>query len=76
LEEVSTSESIVDARYKSFDDLWQPLESGVGPSGAYVAALSPDRRTALSDELRRRLDVGESPFRLTARAWSVAGRVP
>jgi hypothetical protein len=66
----------VGADYDDFDDLWQPLEAGVGPAGAYVAALPAEQRAQLRDELRRRLDVGESPFRLSARAWCVTGRVP
>jgi ubiquinone/menaquinone biosynthesis C-methylase UbiE len=76
LEDVATSALGVGADYEDFDDLWQPLEAGVGPSGAYVAALPAEQRAQLRDELRRRLDVGESPFRLTAGAWCVAGRVP
>jgi hypothetical protein len=76
LEGVTTSALVVEAGYGGFDDLWEPLESVVGPSGAYAAGLPPDRRARLRDELRRRLEVGESPFRLTARAWCVVGRVP
>lgn len=76
LEEVATSALDVGADYDDFDDLWQPLEAGVGPAGAYVAALPAEQRAQLRDELRRRLDVGDSPFRLTARAWCVTGRVP
>jgi SAM-dependent methyltransferase len=76
LQDVETSERVVEADYSGFDDLWQPLESGVGPSGAYAAALAPERRTRLREELRRRLDAGDEPFRLTARAWCVVGRVP
>src|SRR5512135_2087744 len=35
---------VVGADYDGFDDLWRPLGSGVGPSGAYAAALTPERR--------------------------------
>jgi SAM-dependent methyltransferase len=76
LQEVNTSELVVEAAYSGFDDLWQPLESGVGPSGAYAAALPAEDRARLREELRRRLGAGEGPFRLTARAWCVVGRVP
>jgi SAM-dependent methyltransferase len=75
LAEVGVSEAVVSAVYASFADLWAPLESGVAPSGAYAASLPPARRAALRAELRRRLDVGDRPFRLTARAWVVTGRV-
>jgi SAM-dependent methyltransferase len=75
LQEAETSELVVEAAYSGFDDLWQPLESGVGPSGAYAAGLPPERRARLRDELRARLGAGDEPFRLTARAWCVVGRV-
>jgi SAM-dependent methyltransferase len=70
---VTVSPAMVTAGYDGFEDLWRPLELGVGPSGAYAAALSPDRRLELKAELRRRLGVGDQPFRLTARAWIVTG---
>lgn len=76
LRAIDTSALTVKADYGGFDDLWQPLEAGVGPSRAYAAALPPERRARLREELRRRLGVGESPFRLPARAWCVVGRVP
>lgn len=76
LSEVSVSPAVVSAGYKGFDDLWEPLEMGVGPSGAYVASLPSERRSALKAELRKRLDAGAEPFSLSARAWLVTGRVP
>jgi SAM-dependent methyltransferase len=76
LGDVSVSPVVVAAGYDGFEDLWAPLERGVGPSGAFAAALEPAQRAALRDELRRRLGAGEDPFRLTARAWIAVGRVP
>ena len=76
LHAVETAALSAAADYEDFEDLWRPLESGVGPSGAYVAALPPQRRALLRSELRGRLDVGAGPFRLAARAWCVTGRVP
>ena len=64
---------VAEAGYDGFEDLWQPLERGVAPSGAYAASLPPERREALKAELRRRLGAGDEPFRLTARAWVVTG---
>ncbi len=75
LAEVSVSAAVVEAGYEGFEDLWLPLTLGVAPSGAYAAALPPERRAALKQELRRRLAVGDEPFRLTARAWIASGRV-
>jgi SAM-dependent methyltransferase len=74
LAEVETGSTTSSAAYDGFDDLWTPLESGVGPAGAHVVALDVDARAALKDELRARLGVGDEPFALTARAWLVTGR--
>jgi SAM-dependent methyltransferase len=75
LADVSVSPVVVSAGYDGFEDLWEPLELGVAPSGAYATSLPPERRAALKDEFRRRLGVGEDPFRLAARAWLATGRV-
>jgi hypothetical protein len=66
----------VRAGYTGFEDLWAPFPTGIGPAGAYTKGLDPDRQAALRDAFRRRLDVGDEPFELTARAWAVAGTVP
>jgi SAM-dependent methyltransferase len=76
LDDVRVSAAVVSAGYRDFEDLWEPLELGVGPSGAFVTALSPGPRGRFKAELRRRLGAGEEPFRLTARAWIATGRVP
>ena len=75
LADVSVVPVVVAARYDGFEDLWQPLELGVAPSGAYAVSLDPEQRTALKEELRRRLGARADPFRLTARAWIATGRV-
>jgi SAM-dependent methyltransferase len=75
LADVDVSAVVVAADYDGFEDLWHPFEVGVGPAGAYAAALPSDRRAALKAELRSRLDAGDDPFRLTARAWIATGRV-
>jgi SAM-dependent methyltransferase len=73
---VNVAPAVVAAAYDDFEDLWQPLELGVAPSGAYAAGLPAERREALKEELRRRLGVPDDPFRLTARAWIGTGQVP
>ena len=72
---VEVAPAVVSAGYDGFEDLWQPLEVGVGPSGAYVAGLSPESRAAFKEQLRHQLDVGDEPFRLQARAWIATGSV-
>jgi SAM-dependent methyltransferase len=76
LREVRFGPLIVAAQYADFEDLWSPFPHGVAPSGAFCKALSDPDRAALHDAYRRRLRVGDQPFELTARAWSVAGRAP
>jgi SAM-dependent methyltransferase len=69
----AVSTLVVEASYRGFEDLWQSLEHGSGPATAHAASLPPERRALLRAELRRRLAVGDEPFRLAARAWSVVG---
>ncbi len=63
------------AHYANFEDLWEPLTGGIGPSGVYVRSLDEAHRQALKAEYRRRLGVGDEPFELTARAWLATGEV-
>jgi SAM-dependent methyltransferase len=74
LADVRVEPVVVSARYDDFEDLWQPLELGVAPSGAYAASLPAERRAGLKSAFRERLDAGDAPFGLTARAWVVTGR--
>ena len=75
LADVAVSSATVAAAYESFDDLWAPLEHGVGPAGAYAASLAPrDGRPSSSSSANS----SASPtlhFELTARAWIASGRV-
>jgi SAM-dependent methyltransferase len=73
LSDVRVEPLLVRASYTDFDDLWSPLPTGVGPSGAFCKALDDGRQAALKRAYRRRLGVGDGPFDLTARAWAVAG---
>lgn len=75
LERVEVSAAVVSAAYEGFEELWSPLEGGVGPAGAYTASLSAPARHALKLQLRNRLGVTDGPFELSARAWIVTGWV-
>ena len=75
LRAVRGGELVVTAEYEDFDDLWGPFEAGVGPSGAFAAALDGERREVLRAEYERRLGVPSGPFRLAARAWYAVGEV-
>jgi ubiquinone/menaquinone biosynthesis C-methylase UbiE len=76
LHAVRFGELVVSAGYTGYEDLWEPLTTGVAPSGAFCKSLDDDDRAALHDAYRSRLGVGQEPFELTARAWAVAGTVP
>jgi SAM-dependent methyltransferase len=62
----------VTSRYASFDDWWQPYTLGVGPAGAHLASLAPERRAELRERCRPRLPAGS--FEITAAAWAAAAR--
>ena len=59
--------------YGSLEQWWEPFTLGVGPAGAHVASLTPDRQTELRDRCRRLLPAG--PFEITATAWAVTSQV-
>ena len=61
----------VEVEHATFEEWWEPFTLGVAPSGAYVAGLGPDRRTALRELCRERLP--EPPFVTSAKAWAVRG---
>jgi SAM-dependent methyltransferase len=76
LADVETAALSASARYDDLDDAWFSFASGVGTSGAYCRSLDERRQAVLRAEFERRLDAPDGPFRLTARAWAVRGRVP
>ena len=69
VEEVALSVAV---EHATFDEWWEPYTLGVGPAGAYVAALDPARRERLRALCQERLP--ESPFVVTAQAWAARGR--
>jgi SAM-dependent methyltransferase len=62
----------VRVRQASFEQWWEPFTLGVGPAGAYVASLAPERRDALREHCRHRLPAG--PVDVSATAWAVTCR--
>jgi SAM-dependent methyltransferase len=73
LEPVRSVALTVTSSYASFEDWWNPYTLGVGPAGAHLASLDPDRRAELRERCQSRLPAG--PFELTAAAWATAARV-
>ena len=66
-------ESVVTAslKHSSFEEWWEPYTRGVGPAGAYVAGLDPERQATLRETCRALLP--SAPFVVTARAWAARG---
>lgn len=72
LRDVEQSELTVRREHPSFEEWWEPYETGVGPAGAYLATLGADHRAALRDRCRAALP--PAPFVLTSVAWAARGR--
>ncbi len=68
---------VIDQHYASFDDYWLPFLEGAGAAGAFVAALTQERRREIESRLRKRMlgDRPDGPFTLKGRAWCVRGEV-
>jgi SAM-dependent methyltransferase len=71
LREIEETALEVSLEHPSFEDWWEPFTLGVGPAGAYVAGLDPERRAQLHDRCREALP--EAPFVLASRAWTARG---
>jgi SAM-dependent methyltransferase len=64
----------IEARFRDFDDYWQPFLAGYGPASSYLLALPPSQRDRLRDRLQAVLVPGTAaPFSLPIRALSVRG---
>lgn len=59
--------------HPTFEAWWEPFELGVGPAGAFVASLTPDKRAWLVERLRAVVPAGG--FTQDARAWAARGTV-
>jgi SAM-dependent methyltransferase len=62
----------VRVRQADFGSWWETFTLGVGPAGAYLAALDDAGRATLREQCRRRLPTG--PFEVSATAWAATGR--
>ena len=72
ISDVEQSEFGVTLQHPSFDEWWEPYTQGVGPAGAHVAGLDPERRAQLRDRCRKLLP--DPPFTLESIAWTARGR--
>jgi SAM-dependent methyltransferase len=69
--DVEAGEISVDVEHPTFDEWWEPFTLGVGPAGAYVARLDPERQARLRDRCREMLP--PAPFVISAWAWTARG---
>jgi SAM-dependent methyltransferase len=73
LRDIASATLVADREHATFDEWWEPFTRGVGPAGAYVARLDPERQGTLRERCRALLP--EAPFVVTARAWAARGIV-
>ena len=71
LHEIEETALSVSVEHPTFEDWWEPYTLGVGPAGAYVAGLEPERQEQLRERCRERLP--DPPFVVSARAWAARG---
>lgn len=76
LEDVTETTLEVHSTYANFEELWSGFLAGVGPAGSYCLSLREDRRTALHDELFRRLASPTGALTFAAMARCATGRAP
>ena len=62
----------VGATFADFDEWWHPFTLGVGPAGAYLAALEPAHRESLRIRCTQLLPAG--PVNVSATAWAAWAR--
>lgn len=76
LVDVSVRSIEVPTVFSDFDDYWQPFLGGQGPAPTYIVSLDEQVRRRIEQLLRERLPQDdEGRISMTARAWTVVGRV-
>lgn len=71
LHDVEETALEISVEHPTFEEWWEPFELGVGPAGAYVTSLEPQRREELRERCRSTLP--PAPFTIPARAWTARG---
>ena len=71
LREVVAADHWVRVEHATFEEWWKPFTKSVGPAGAHLASLSPDRQVLLRETAHAMLP--GTPFVITARAWAAQG---
>jgi SAM-dependent methyltransferase len=71
LHEIEDTALSVNVEHPTFEEWWEPFTLGVGPAGAHVAGLDPERREQLRQRCQELLPA--PPFVLSVRAWAARG---
>jgi SAM-dependent methyltransferase/GNAT superfamily N-acetyltransferase len=74
LDQAQATSLSIHVRHAGFEQWWERFTLGVGPAGAYVAALTPQRRAELRERCRSLLPAG--PVEVDATVWAVTCRLP
>jgi hypothetical protein len=74
LRNVEETTLTVELEHPSFEEWWEPFTLGVGPAGAYVTRLGPERQARLRELCRETLP--PAPFVLSSQAWTARGEPP
>jgi SAM-dependent methyltransferase len=72
LADVEEGDLVVDVEHPTFDEWWEPFTFGVGPAGALVARLDPEKQAQLRDLCRQMHP--DPPFVVSAHVWAARGR--
>ena len=72
LRDVRTTQITVQRRFDSFDEYWNST-SGSNMIRAMIDELPADQKAALKAGVRQRLEAGDGPFTVSARANAVTG---
>ena len=72
LADVEQGDLVVDVEHPTFDEWWEPFTFGVGPAGALVARLDPEKQAQLRDLCREMHP--DAPFVVSAHVWAARGR--
>jgi SAM-dependent methyltransferase len=72
LDDIEQGDLVVDVEHPTFDEWWEPFTFGVGPAGALVARLAPEKQAQLRDLCRQMHP--EPPFVVSAHVWAARGR--
>jgi SAM-dependent methyltransferase len=64
----------VEMVFSDFDDYWRPFLGGQGPAGAYAVSLPQEKRDALAERVRTKLNPEpDGSIRMVSRAWAAKG---